>query len=243
MKQITHSRFTAGGKIVDVYPGALPNCPMIYLNTVSEEGEAIRQALEAMGSTDFSLAAVSGLEWNHDLAPWDIPPISPGAAPCTGGADDYLRLLLDKIMPQAEEFVPGKPCLRGLAGYSLAGLFAVYAMYRTDRFSRIASMSGSFWFPGFLEFAISQKLEKKPEYLYFSLGNKECKTKNEYLKTVRDHTEALAAFYKGQRIETEFRLNPGGHFTETIRRSALGIQWLLLRDFKSFTRRNKQCQL
>ena len=81
------------------------------------------------------------------MAPWDIPPISKNDTPCTGGADSYLDLLLSKIIPEAERQLRGTPVWRGIAGYSLAGLFAVYAMYQTGAFSRIASMSGSLWFP------------------------------------------------------------------------------------------------
>lgn len=58
------------------------------------------------------------------MTPWYMGPISKHDTPCTGGADDYLKLLLDEIMPEAEALLPGAPAWRGLAGYSLAGLFA-----------------------------------------------------------------------------------------------------------------------
>jgi len=221
--------FMIAGKRVDIFPGSAPDCPIIYLNTFAAEGKRVRQTLEKMKCTDFSLVAVSNLDWDHDMAPWDIPPISENDTPCTGGADNYLRLLTEEIIPQAEKTVTGIPSWRGLAGYSLAGLFAVYAMYQTDLFSRIASMSGSLWFPNFKEYAMSHELKRAPEYLYFSLGDKECKTRNPYLKVVQSHTEELASFYKDQHINTEFQLNPGNHFAEAVKRSALGIKWLLSR--------------
>ncbi len=102
-------------------------------------------------------------------------------------------------------------------------------MYHTDLFSRIASMSGSLWFPGFKEYAVTHELQKKPEHLYFSLGDKECRTRNPYLKAVQARTEELVAFYRSQQIDTEYQLNPGNHFSDAIKRSALGIKWLLTR--------------
>lgn len=63
--------------------------------------------------------------------------------PFTGGADNYLRLLTEEIIPAAEKEINGVPCWRGIAGYSLAGLFALYGIYQTDLFSRVGSMSGS----------------------------------------------------------------------------------------------------
>ena len=74
--------------------------------------------------------------------------------PCTGGADDYLRLLIEEIIPTAEKEIDGVPRWRGIAGYSLAGLFSLYAIYRTDLFSLVGSMSGSLWFPGMKEYIL-----------------------------------------------------------------------------------------
>lgn len=47
----------------------------------------------------------------------------------------------------------------GIAGYSLAGLFALYALYKTDVFTRVASMSGSLWFPGIMGIPAALSLE------------------------------------------------------------------------------------
>lgn len=226
MEWSEHIALTAAGKNIDIYPCAVSDRPVIYFNTVSEEKEAVLEELKKMECPDFSLVAVSHLEWSHDMSPWDIPPISPGDTPCTGGADTYLSLFINEIMPKAEENIKGVS-RRGIAGYSLAGLFALYSMYRTDLFALIASVSGSLWFPGFQEYAMSHEPQKRPERIYFSLGDKECKAKNPYLRTVQTNTEALVDFYRRQQINTEFRLNPGGHFTEPARRAAMGIRWLV----------------
>ena len=135
--------FNIEQKRVDVFASAAPDRPVIYLNTYGREGKQVFKHLQETGCPDFSLVAVSNLEWDHDMAPWDIPPISEKDTPCTGGSDDYLKLLLNQILPEAEKALPGIPSWRGIAGYSLAGLFAVYSIYQTDIFSRVASMSGS----------------------------------------------------------------------------------------------------
>lgn len=229
MEQVRHIQLAANGKKIDIYPCASPDRPVIYLNTVSSEGREVWQMLAEMNCPEHSLVTIGGLQWNHDMSPWEIPPIAPNDTPCTGGADGYLKLLTDEIVPQSEKAIPGEVPWRGLAGYSLAGLFAVYAIYRTKMFSRIASISGSLWFPGFREYAISHQPVKKPECLYFSLGDRERKTRNPYLQTVQSSTEELAAYYKDQQINSEFQLNSGGHFAESVKRTALGIQWLLTR--------------
>lgn len=215
------------GKKVTVYPASVSDQPVIYLNTFSEEGERVYQALCDTGCQDFTLVTISGLAWEHDMAPWDIPPVLKNTTPCTGGADDYLQLLTGEIIPAAEKLIPGHILWRGLAGYSLAGLFALYSLYHTELFSRIASLSGSLWFPGFKDYVLSHEMKRPPEHLYLSLGDRECKTRHPYLKTVQAHTEALCAFYTNKGIDTTFQLNPGNHYKNVVQRTVSGIVWML----------------
>lgn len=214
-------------KTVCVFSCGEADRPVIYLNTFGNEGAQVYDALQKAGSPKFNLVAVSGLDWNHDMAPWDCPPVTKNGDPFTAGADDCLKILTDDIIPAAEAEIDGTPAYRGIAGYSLAGLFAVYALYKTDMFSAAAGVSGSFWFPGFKEFAANHKMKCKPEYLYFSLGDREYKTRNVLMKTVQIDTEELAAFYKAQGIDTEFFLNPGNHFQNSVSRTASAIKSVL----------------
>ena len=132
------------------------------------------------------------------MAPWDIPPVFPGKTACSGGADEYLELLTEEIMPRAEREIPGEILWRGIGGYSLAGLFAVYSLYQTEVFSGAASISGSLWFPGFREYVFSHEMKTAPKHVYRRRG-----------------------------INTVFQSNPGGHYKNTVKRTAAGILWLL----------------
>ena len=175
----------------------------------------------------FTLVAVNDLAWNHNMSSWDSPAAFRGGESFTGGADNYLRLLVEEIMPEAEKELPGPPVWRGIAGYSLAGLFALYAIYQTDVFSRVGCMSGSLWFPGFKEYVCSHEPKRRLDRIYFSLGDREAKTRNPVLKTVQENTEAIYAFFRARGIDTVFQLNPGNHFVQGIERTVAGIRWLL----------------
>ena len=218
-----------GSKNISIFLSTKPRTPIIYLNTFSDEGRKVYEAAQATGCPPLTLVAISDLDWNHDMVSWDSPPAFKNAEPCTGGADDYLRLLTREIIPTAEKELPGVPSWRGIAGYSLAGLFALYAIYRTDLFSRIGSMSGSLWFPGMKDYIFSHESKRWPDCVYFSLGDKESKTRNPILRSVRQSTEEIQAFYQDKGIDTVFQLNPGNHYDHAAERTAAGIAWMLSR--------------
>lgn len=219
--------FNAAGKAVTLYTAERPDAPLIVLNNFAGDGGGVVKAMEKIGCPGCHLLSVGNLRWDHDMTPWYCPPLSPEDTPCTGGADAYLESLLNEILPEALSRIGGTPGFIGVAGYSLAGLFALYAMYRTDRFSRAASMSGSLWFPEFREYATSHDMMRTPDKLYLSLGDREAQTRDPLLKTVRDNTEYLANYYRDQGIDTEYELNAGNHYKDAALRSAKGIAALL----------------
>lgn len=224
MKEIC---FAVGDKKVSLYGFGYKGAPIVYLNTVHDEGAAVWEACRGLGCREFTLAAISNLRWHHDMSPWAIPPISPSDTACSGGADEYLELLTGMIMPQVEGRLLEKPAYHALAGYSLGGLFAIYASYRTDAFSRFASASGSFWFPDITEYVREHHMTAKPKKIYFSIGDKEGRTGNKLLQTVEERTKQLAELYAREGINTLFIRNPGNHFKEPIVRMAKGICWIL----------------
>jgi predicted alpha/beta superfamily hydrolase len=113
-----------------------------------------------------------------------------------------------------------------ISGYSLAGLFSLYAICKSDIFDRAASMSGSLWFPDFVQF-FKTNLKRKPSKIYLSLGDKESSARNSYLRTVKDKTIELYDAVVEQGIDCVFESNPGNHFFESDKRCANGIAWIL----------------
>ena len=221
--------FTTDNKTISIFPCSESESPVIYLNTFHDESQKVYETAQATGCPPFTLVAISNLDWNQDMAPWDSPAAFKKGEPFTGGAGDYLRLLVEEIIPRAEKELVGPPAWRGIAGYSLAGLFALYTIYQTDVFSRVGCMSGSLWFPGFKEYVLSHEPKRQPDCVYFSLGDKEAKTRNPVLKTVQENTEEIQTFYQNKGIDTVFQLNPGNHFVQGVERTTAGIEWLLSR--------------
>ena len=224
MEIMKYSNF---GKEITLYLSTKENSPLIILNNYAGDGKSVVDELKGFGADDFNLLCIGNLKWDHDMTPWYCSPLSENDTPCTGGADEYLDLLLNEIIPTAREHIKGEPVHLGIAGYSLAGLFAFYSMYKTDMFDRVASMSGSLWFPDFKEYCLTHEIKRKPDKMYLSLGDKEAKSKNKMLMTVQENTEALATYYKELGIDVTWELNPGNHFKDAAIRSAKGIMAII----------------
>lgn len=217
--------FDHQGWQVQVFASAAPGRPLIVLPTFSEAVAPLREALA--DAPDFTLVTLTGFDWEADLSPWPAPPLGKNSAPFGGRADTALAFLTETLLPQAEAVLPVPPVWRGIAGYSLAGLFAVYALYRCTLFRRAACMSGSLWYPGFQEFVAAHTMPAPPERLYLSVGDKERKTRHPLMRNVQTAAENFAAHCQQRGIATNFQLEPGNHFHDAAARTARGIRWLL----------------
>ena len=215
------------GKKIALFGSEKTSSPLVILNTYGNEGQEVWNECQKLNCPPFCLSAISNLDWNNELSPWEGPALYKNDGGFSGGADSYLSLLTDKIIPSVCDSMGAKPSYLALAGYSLAGLFAIYAACKTDVFSRIVSASGSLWFPGFEEYVKSHDFIKKPDCIYLSLGDTEAKAKNKVLCTVQDNTERLYELYKSKDIPVTFVLNKGNHFTDAAGRMARGIKWIL----------------
>ena len=204
--------------------------PVIILNTYSSEGNKVWEECTNLYTKDFILVAISKLSWNDDMTPWKCPSLYKGDSSCGGYADKYLELIENKIIPKVQEFIKNKLQKEieyyGIAGYSLGGLFALYSAYKTDVFKRIASASGSMWYPNFAEYVKANEISKNIDKIYFSLGNKEKNSKIKILKTVEDKTKEIYD-YLSNNINTIYEENEGNHFQDEILRMAKGIKWIL----------------
>ena len=125
-----------------------------------------------------------------------------------------MHILLTELIPATETGL--SPAWRGVFGYSLAGLFSLWAMTKTNGFARCASVSGALWFDGFTEYLSAHPLLGRPEKVYLSLGDREEKAKNP--------REIITK----QGIPCLFELNPGGHFQDVLTRQKRAIRWMTL---------------
>ena len=115
------------------------------------------------------------------------------------------------------------PCV--LAGYSLGGLFALWAAYRTESFDGICAVSPSLWVRGWDAYAEGRVA--CADAVYLSLGDKEERARNVCMAAVGDCVRRQASRLTRQFTEgkTVFEWNRGGHFDDEPGRMARGLAW------------------
>jgi len=217
------------GKKIRIYRAEGENLPVIYANDDEESGEEVLKACTELSCPPFHLVTVSGMDWDESLSPWASALVVTKEDRFAGKGPEYLEWFLNKVMPYAEERLGGKPPVSVISGYSMAGLFALWAMYETDAFAACVCASGSLWFPGFEAFAKENEFAGKPEGIYLSLGDRESKTRHPVFRTTEGIFRNLYAHYTSAGIPAVFELNAGNHFQDVTVRMAKGYRWILER--------------
>ena len=174
-----------------------------------------------------ALAAISGVDWNRELSPWPAPKVFRGGEDFGGEGPAFLDMLVGQIVPPVEARLGFAPVSRAIAGYSLAGLFALWSALQTDVFDRAASVSGSLWFDGFMDYMNSSAPPNGLRRIYLSLGDREKNARNQRMAAVEDRTHQAAEFLREWNIPVMLEMNPGGHFQNIPDRIARGIDQLM----------------
>lgn len=172
----------------------------------------------------FRLVSVPVEDWNRELPPWDAPGLKK-SEPFTGGGLNTLSFITDTLLPAL-----GNVQRACLLGYSLSGLFALWACRETDVFSGAAGVSPSLWFPGWAEYAGNHP--PRCPHVYVSLGDTEEKARHPVLKTVGDACRAEEQRLTRQGIENTLVWNTGNHFNDPAGRLAKAAAWLIEKNSK-----------
>lgn len=166
---------------------------------------------------DWALLALGVSSWFDCLSPWNAPPVF-GKIGFGNGASQTLSEILEILKPYE------KKCVY-LCGYSLAGLFALWASTQSSLFSGVCAASPSVWFPSWLDFASENPI--KASNIYLSLGDREEKTKNPVMATVGQCIKKQQEMLIKNGKNCLFEWNSGNHFQDSDLRTAKGMAWLL----------------
>ena len=167
--------------------------------------------------------------WNDSLTPWPEPGETRNAAPFGGKAPVFLKELVNDIVPEIEADLGCPVIERILMGVSLSGLFTLWQWMQCDTFSSIASLSGSFWYEGFMDWFDSMPVPGNKGKAFFLLGVKEPKARIKAFRSVGENTLKIVGRLKESGVSVEFKWVPGDHLSDPLGRAEIGIKALLER--------------
>lgn len=194
----------------------------IYLSGSVREDRAVYMLSGHPESYEHTIT-VSGMDWNRDLSPWPARAAFPGSEDFAGGAQAYLTRLL-QAMEKFERAAGHTPRIRCLAGYSLAGLFCLYAACESDVFDGVASVSGSLWYDGFVDYMRAKPIRARRVYL--SLGDRESRARDPRIARVGECTRIAEEILRRQHVDVCLIWNPGNHFQDISGRMERAVGFL-----------------
>lgn len=216
------------GRTCRLFGSERPGCLLIQPSARHENAtlEAEAAQIAALSPTPFLLATVELADWMIDLMPWPDANIS--REPEAGKhAQETLQYILVSLAPALQERFGPLPVILG--GYSLGGLFALWASAQSDSFRAVAAASPSVWIRDWLPFA--RKHAPLADRVYLSLGDREEQVKNQAIARVGDCLRAQYALLQEQLGTQHCTLawEPGGHFNDNEGRLARAFAWCLER--------------
>lgn len=166
-----------------------------------------------------TIVDITGMDWQNVFSPWPAKGVPKGSPDFKGYSAGFLSLLQNVIVPEIETRLGiDDAAERSLIGVSMSGLFAMWQWIVCDTFHNIASLSGSFWYEGFLRWIESQSIPHKTGKGFFLLGNKEPKSKIKIFSTVGTATDTIIWLLKEAGINVEFESVHGNHYSAPIPR-------------------------
>lgn len=182
------------------------------------------KALAANATKGFAIVFFDTVEWAKALMPWHDEAVSRDEE-VGMHAQDTLVYIEESLIPWLHERFGKLPCIIG--GYSLGGLFALWAARQSAAFCAVAAASPSLWIKGWTDYADNNSLNARLAYV--SLGDREEHCRNQRMARIGDcvrHEHLTLANQIGSSATT-LEWNSGGHFGNEAERTAKAFAWCI----------------
>ena len=186
--------------------------------------EAEAGKIAELSKVPFELATIELEDWMVDLMPWADGNISKDPEAGRHG-QETLRYVLVSLLPVLQERFGPLPIVIG--GYSLGGLFALWASAQSDSFMAVAAASPSVWIRDWITFAKTHT--PMAEVVYLSLGDQEEHAKNQAIARVGDCIRAQHELLQERLGAQNCTLvwEQGNHFNDNEGRLARAFAWCI----------------
>lgn len=216
------------GADTELFPGAGgPTGPVIYVIDAPEFPFDLARV--AAGRTS-SIVRVPVGDWGDNLTPWPAGSAFRGRPDYGGNAATTLEWLTANAMPSLERGWHLSPSRRAVCGYSLGGLFSLYAFAHAGVFDACGCISGSVWYPGWVDHlravCTAPGTDLSGRFAFLSVGSREKHAPQPMLRSVEDNMGACAMILRGCGCEVAFEVGPGSHMQHEAERYDLALSRL-----------------
>ncbi|MFW5436877.1 alpha/beta hydrolase [Paenibacillus apiarius] len=138
--------------------------------------QAVRELTAKGELPGIVFVGIASLDRNDEYTPFVSPNAFEPSRMFGGHASAYAAYLANELKPYIDSNYRTFPDLKhtGIMGFSLGGLISFYTgMLYPDIFGRIGSFSGSFWFPGIVEWVQQLSIRDTGQRLYMNVGHAE----------------------------------------------------------------------
>ena len=165
-----------------------------------------------------------------DYTPWPLLASETLLMDFGGKAEEHLSFIKTCVVPFCESkyaFASSEE-KRVIGGYSLGGLFSLYAAVNTDLFGTVLSCSSSLWYSDFLDYLKEHPFKAPHPKLYMSVGDEEGVTATNLTNHQIQNTMTLKDWLepKFQPNDFKFMLEEGNHGNNISGRAWRAIEWV-----------------
>ena len=221
-------QWVIGGRICRIFGSDRPGCILVQPSARHENATLEDEArmIAELTPIPFVLATIELEDWMIDLMPWPDGNISREPEAGKHGQDTLGYVLLSLIPDLKKRYGP-LPVILG--GYSLGGLFALWASVQSDSFKAIAATSPSVWIKNWIPFA--SRHTPMADAVYLSLGDHEEHVKNQAIARVGDCLRSQYDLLREQLGPEHCTLvwEQGNHFHDNEGRLARAFAWCMSR--------------
>ncbi|MFN2746581.1 alpha/beta hydrolase [Bacillus sp. z60-18] len=202
----------------------------VYTSSLS----AIEKLFSNRDIPELLLIGVASEDRESEYTPFSAPHLIKPDHMYGGQGALYADFLANELKPYIDRHYQTDPSREstGIIGKSFGGLISIYTGYRaSETFGKIGSLSGSFWFPGMIEWMRSQHFKNANLRIYMDVGSTEGTDRSNLQKEMIPRTKEAyrilqesAAFRK----DLTFVLDEGGaHRLERFAdRFPEAVKWL-----------------
>lgn len=203
--------------------------PVVYLHGDKSTYSLLKEA-DYLSEISFIIVVIISEKRLDELTPWQGPSLHPKFPNFGGKGEEYIQFIVTKLKPEVDQTYRTltSPESTGIIGYSLGGLISIYSAFHTTCFGLFASMSGSFWYPDFVPYAIKQSILNKESRFYLSSGDSEGVGHKDIKKDAVTYTKNIYDILVSKVSSTGVSISwdKGGHHDNRYERYQNALLWL-----------------